>query len=106
MVVGLFLLFAMPLIEPLPKAALGVVIVIAAAGLINVRSIWRLRHVRPAEVALALAAFAGVLVFGVLGGIASRSRSRSACSSTAPPGPTTPCSATSTISTATTTSSV
>ena len=68
-VVGLFLLFAMPLIEPLPSAALGVIIVVAAAGLINVRSIWRLRHVRPAEVALALVAFGGVLVFGVVGGV-------------------------------------
>ncbi len=68
-VVGLFLLFAMPLIEPLPNAALGVIIVVAAAGLINIRSIWRLRHVRPAEVALALVAFGGVLVFGVVGGV-------------------------------------
>ena len=68
-VVGLFLLFAMPLIEPLPNAALGVIIVVAAAGLINVRSIWRLRHVRSAEVALALVAFGGVLVFGVVGGV-------------------------------------
>ncbi len=68
-VVGLFLLFAMPLIEPLPTAALGVIIVVAAAGLINIRSIWRLRHVRSAEVALALVAFGGVLVFGVVGGV-------------------------------------
>ena len=68
-VVGLFLLFAMPLIEPLPTAALGVIIVVAAAGLINVDSIWRLRRVRPAEVALALVAFGGVLVFGVVGGV-------------------------------------
>jgi SulP family sulfate permease len=68
--VAIFLLFAMPLIEPLPKAALGVIIVVAAAGLINVRSIWRLRHVRPAETGLALVAFGGVLVFGVLGGVA------------------------------------
>ena len=68
-VVGLFLLFAMPLIEPLPKAALGVIIVVAAAGLISVRPIWRLRHVRSAEVGLALVAFGGVLVFGVLGGV-------------------------------------
>jgi SulP family sulfate permease len=68
-VVGLFLLFAMPLIEPLPAAALGVIIVVAAAGLINVRSIWRLRHVRSAEVALALVALGGVLVFGIIGGV-------------------------------------
>jgi sulfate permease, SulP family len=68
-VVGLFLLFAMPLIEPLPAAALGVIIVVAAAGLITVRSIWRLRHVRSAEVALALVALGGVLVFGIVGGV-------------------------------------
>ena len=68
-VVGIFLLFAMPLIEPLPTAALGVIIVVAAAGLINIRSIWRLRHVRSAEVALALVAFGGVLAFGVVGGV-------------------------------------
>ena len=68
-VVGLFLLFAMPLIEPLPTAALGVIIVVAAAGLINFDSIRRLRHVRSAEVALALVAFGGVLVFGVVGGV-------------------------------------
>ncbi len=68
-VVGLFLLFAMPLIEPLPTAALGVIIVVAAAGLINFDSIRRLSHVRSAEVALALVAFGGVLVFGVVGGV-------------------------------------
>jgi SulP family sulfate permease len=70
-VVGIFLLVAMPLIEPLPKAALGVIIVVAAAGLINVGSIWRLRRVRPAETALALVALGGVLVFGVVGGVAA-----------------------------------
>ena len=69
-VVGLFLLFLMPLIEPLPKAALGVIVVVAALGLFNIRSVWRLRRVRPAEVGLALAAFVGVLVVGVVGGIA------------------------------------
>jgi sulfate permease, SulP family len=69
-VVGLFLLFLMPLIEPLPKAALGVIVVVAALGLIDVRSVWRLRHVRPEEVGLAVAAFAGVLVLGVVGGVA------------------------------------
>jgi SulP family sulfate permease len=69
-VVGLFLLVAMPLLEPLPKDALGVIVIVSASGLISIRSIWRLRHVRRAEVALALTAFGGVLVFGVLGGVA------------------------------------
>ena len=69
-VVGIFLLFAMPLIEPLPKATLGVIIIVAALGLIDLRGMWRLRHVRDAEVVLALSAFVGVLLFGVLGGVA------------------------------------
>ena len=51
-VVGLFLLFLMPLIEPLPKAALGVIVVVAALGLFNIRSVWRLRRVRSAAVGL------------------------------------------------------
>jgi sulfate permease, SulP family len=69
-VVGVFLLVAMPVIEPLPKAALGVIIIVAAIGLIDLRGMWRLRRVRQAEVGLALSAFAGVLLFGVLGGVA------------------------------------
>lgn len=69
-VVAVIVLFATPLIEPLPKAALGVVVVLAALGLFNVASIWRLRHVRVAEVALAVFALVGVLAFGVLGGVA------------------------------------
>ena len=68
-VVGLFLLVAMPLIEPLPTAALGVIVVVAAGGLISIRPIWLLRHVRSAETGLALVAFGGVLVFGVVGGV-------------------------------------
>jgi SulP family sulfate permease len=69
-VVGVFLLVATPAIEPLPKAALGVIIIVAAIGLIDLRGMWRLRRVRDAEVGLALSAFAGVLLFGVLGGVA------------------------------------
>ena len=69
-VVGLFLLFAMPLIEPMPKCALGVIVVISAAGLIDIKSVRELRRVREAEAGLAVAAFAGVLLFGVVGGVA------------------------------------
>ena len=70
LVVGAFLLFALPLIEPLPKCALGVIIIVAALGLIDVKSVWDLRTVRNAEVLLAVLAFVGVLLFGVVGGIA------------------------------------
>jgi SulP family sulfate permease len=66
--VGLFLLFGDASDRAVAEAALG-----GSSswqpGLIDFRSIWRLRHVRPAEVGLALVAFGGVLVFGVLGGV-------------------------------------
>jgi sulfate permease, SulP family len=68
--VAVVALFATPLIEPLPKAALAVVVVVAALGLFNFGSIWRLRRIRAAEMGLAIVALAGVLVFGVLGGVA------------------------------------
>ena len=68
--VAVIALFATPLIEPLPDAALGVVVVIAAVGLFDVFAIWGLRRVREAEFALAIAALVGVLLLGVLGGVA------------------------------------
>ena len=68
--VAVIALFATPLIEPLPDAALGVVVVVAAVGLFEVSSVWRLRRVRDAELGLAVAALVGVLLFGVLGGVA------------------------------------
>ena len=69
-IVAVIAAFATPLIEPLPKAVLGVVVVAAALGLLDLYGIVRLRRVRDAEAGLALAAFGGVLVFGVLGGLA------------------------------------
>lgn len=61
--------FATPLIEPLPKAVLGVVVITSAMGLIDIRGIAGLRRVLHTEVALALAALLGVLIFDVLGGL-------------------------------------
>jgi SulP family sulfate permease len=68
-IVAIIALFFTGLIEPLPKAALGVVVVVAAIGLFDVYSIWGLRRVRNAEFGLALIALVGVLLFGVLGGV-------------------------------------
>jgi SulP family sulfate permease len=62
-------LFATPLISPLPKAALGVIVVTAAMGLLDIRAIIRLRVVRPEESLLALVTLMGVLLFGILGGL-------------------------------------
>jgi SulP family sulfate permease len=69
-IVLVVLLFLTPLIEELPAAALAVVIVGAALSLFELRDVWGLRHVRHAEVVLSVAATIGVLVFGVLGGVA------------------------------------
>lgn len=68
-IVALIAVFAAGLLDPLPKAALGVVIIGAALTLFELESVWRLRQVRAAEVALALATTLGVLLFGVLGGV-------------------------------------
>ncbi len=68
-IVALIALFATGLLEPLPKAALGVVVIGAALTLFDFEGVWNLRRVREAEVALSLAATLGVLLFGVLGGV-------------------------------------
>lgn len=69
LIVAVVALFATPLIEPLPKCALAVVVIVAAYGLIEIGSVWRMRLVRPAEVGLAAAASLGVLLLGVLSGV-------------------------------------
>jgi sulfate permease, SulP family len=68
--VALILLFATGLLETLPTAALGAVVIAAALGLFDLAGFRELRRVRGTEVALALVALLGVLVFGVLGGVA------------------------------------
>jgi len=60
---------ATPLIEPVPIAALGVVVIAAVMGMLDVGGVWRLRRVHPAEVGLAMATLLGVLILGVLGGL-------------------------------------
>jgi len=68
--VALILLFATGLLDTLPTAALGAVVLAAALGLFDLAGFRELRRVRDTEVALALVALLGVLVFGVLGGVA------------------------------------
>ncbi len=57
------------LIALIPRAALGGIVVFAALRLIDLQGLKRLAVFRTTELALALAALAGVLVFGVLAGI-------------------------------------
>jgi sulfate permease, SulP family len=63
------LLALIPLFRNLPNAALGAVIVLTAIRLVDLRELRRLWRVRRSDFVLALITFAGVLVFGVLGGI-------------------------------------
>jgi len=64
-----FLLFFTSLLEPLPTAVLGAIIIVAASGLIDVEAFRFLRQVRPGEAWLAVTTMLGVLVLGVLQGI-------------------------------------
>ena len=57
------------LIALIPRAALGGIVVFAALRLVDVQGLKRLAVFRTTELALALAALSGVLVFGVLAGI-------------------------------------
>lgn len=61
--------FARPLVEPLPKAALGVVVVTAAVGLFTIGGVLRLRRVHDAEALLAAITMLAVLVLGIIDGL-------------------------------------
>jgi len=61
--------FAGPMLARFPTAALGAIVVYAAVRLIDVAGFRRLAAFRRSEFLLALAAFAGVLVFDILYGV-------------------------------------
>ncbi len=63
------LLFAGPMLARFPTAALAAIIVYAATRLIDLDGFRRLAAFRRSELLLALAAFAGVLVFDILNGV-------------------------------------
>lgn len=74
-VVGALLILAFTLLVPgltgfLPSATLAAVVIAAAARLIDVRGFIRLVRMDRVDALLSVAAFLGVLVFGVLAGIA------------------------------------
>ena len=68
-VVAVVAAVATPLIAPVPTAVLGVVVIAAVLGMVDIRGVLRLRRVHPVEVGLALATLLGVLILGVLGGL-------------------------------------
>jgi high affinity sulfate transporter 1 len=63
------LLFARPVLARFPSAALGAIVIYAAIRLIDIQAFRRLLAFRRSEMALALAACAGVLAFDILYGV-------------------------------------
>ena len=68
--IAALVVFAPWLLQDLPSATLGAVVIGAALGLVEIKGIRRLFHERRAEFFLALATFLAVTVLGVLQGIA------------------------------------
>jgi len=64
------MLFLMPLFHDLPEAVLGAIVIAAVSHLVDVHALRRLRHTDPTDFVLAILCFAGVLVFGLLIGLA------------------------------------
>ena len=64
------MLFLMPLFHDLPEAVLGAIVIAAVAHLVDVGALRRLRRTDPTDFILAILCFAGVLVFGLLIGLA------------------------------------
>ena len=63
------LFFAGPLLEHLPSAALGAVVIYAASKLISIPDIKRLAKFRTAELLLAIVACLGTVLLGILAGV-------------------------------------
>jgi high affinity sulfate transporter 1 len=68
-VLALLLIFGTGLVRDLPSASLAAVVIVAVLALIDVPALRRLRRWRRSEFMLALVAFAGVAVLGVLWGV-------------------------------------
>jgi len=64
------MLFLMPLFHDLPEAVLGAIVIAAVAHLVDPGALRRLRRTDPTDFVLAILCFAGVLVFGLLVGLA------------------------------------
>ncbi|GAB3694509.1 SulP family inorganic anion transporter [Corynebacterium nasicanis] len=67
--VVMVLMFAGPVLESFPNAALGALVIYAATRLIDVPEIIRIARFRKSELIITLATAAAVVIFGVLAGI-------------------------------------
>ena len=67
--IALLLVFAPTLLQNLPNAALGAVVISACVSLVDMKGVARLYQVRRGEFALSIACFLGVALIGVIQGI-------------------------------------
>ena len=67
--IALLLVFAPALLQNLPNAALGAVVIAACISLVDVRGVTRLWSLRRGEFVLSVVCFLGVALFGVIQGI-------------------------------------
>ena len=67
--IALLLVFAPTLLQNLPNAALGAVVISACISLVDVKSVVRLYHLRRGEFWLSIVCFLGVALVGVIQGI-------------------------------------
>jgi MFS superfamily sulfate permease-like transporter len=67
--IALLLVFAPTLLQNLPNAALGAVVISACISLVDVKSVIRLYHLRRGEFWLSIVCFLGVALIGVIQGI-------------------------------------
>ncbi|MCA9874761.1 MAG: sulfate permease [Anaerolineales bacterium] len=67
--VALILLFLAPFISLMPEATLGALVLVAAAGLVQIGEFREMAQIRRLELIWALLAFSGVIVLGILEGI-------------------------------------
>ena len=68
-VVVMVLMFAGPVLESFPDAALGALVIYAATRLIDVPEVRRIARFRKSELVITLSTAAAVVIFGVLAGI-------------------------------------
>jgi MFS superfamily sulfate permease-like transporter len=68
-VVALTLVFLAPWLSLMPQATLGALVLVAAAGLMNVQGFRAIAQIRRVELAWAIVALVGVVVLGTLKGI-------------------------------------
>jgi MFS superfamily sulfate permease-like transporter len=67
--IALLLLFAPALLQNLPNAALGAVVIASCLSLVDVQGVVRLYHLRRGEFVLSIVCFLGVALLGVIQGI-------------------------------------